>query len=167
MPMYHFELATKLTQTQKLALVRTITDWHATTFKSPRFIVNVRFIDVSEGLLADSYVGGTQRRINRLFVSLRSGTSRSQQALEGMADKLESFWNETVGKDSIAKQLRGVFIMGELDVAKEAGFHLPLPGHFEQWVKDNTEELHRLAAEGDPDAAQVVEEIKVRPEFQK
>ncbi|PNP38425.1 hypothetical protein TGAM01_v205938 [Trichoderma gamsii] len=167
MPMYHFELATKLTQIQKLALVRTITDWHATTFKSPRFIVNVRFIDVSEGLLADSYVGGTQRRINRLFVSLRSGTSRSQQALEGMADKLESFWNETVGNDSIAKQLRGVFIMGELDVAKEAGFHLPLPGHFEQWVKDNTDELHRLAAEGDPDAAQVVEEIKVRPEFQK
>jgi phenylpyruvate tautomerase PptA (4-oxalocrotonate tautomerase family) len=126
MPIYHFELATRLTQTQKLALVRTITDWHAITFKSPRFIVNVRFVDVSQGFLADSYIGGVQRQINRLFVSLRSGTSRSQAALEGMADKLEGFWNETVGKDSIAKQLRGVFIMGELDVAKEAGFHLPL-----------------------------------------
>lgn len=126
MPIYHFELATKLTQIQKLALVRTITDWHSTTFKSPRFIVNVRFVDVSQGHLADSYIGGTQRHINRLFVSLRSGAGRSQQALEGMADKLESFWNETVGRDSIAKQLRGVFIMGELDVAKEAGFHLPL-----------------------------------------
>lgn len=126
MPIYHFELATKLTQTQKLALVRTITDWHATTFKSPRFIVNVRFVDVTQGLLADSYIGGTQRHINRLFISLRSGAGRSQQALEGMADKLESFWNETVGRDSITKQLRGVFIMGELDVAKEAGFHLPL-----------------------------------------
>lgn len=125
MPIYHFELATKLTQTQKLALVRTITDWHSTTFNSPRFIVNVRFIDVSQGLFADSYIGGTQRHLNRLFVSLRSG-ARSQQALEGMADKLETFWNETVGKDSITKQLRGIFIMGELDVAKEGGFHLPL-----------------------------------------
>ncbi|KAL7789158.1 hypothetical protein V8C37DRAFT_386867 [Trichoderma ceciliae] len=121
MPIYHFELATKLTQTQKLALVRTITDWHAITFKSPRFIVNVRFVDASQGFLADSYIGGAQRQINRLFVSLRSGAGRSQEALEGMADKLESFWNETVGRDSIAKQLRGVFIMGELDVAKEAG----------------------------------------------
>ncbi|KAL7935764.1 hypothetical protein V8C35DRAFT_333609 [Trichoderma chlorosporum] len=167
MPMYHFELAVKLSQTQKMALVRKITDWHATTFKSPRFIVNVRFIDVSQGLLADSYIGGAQRQINRLFVSLRSGAGRSQEQLEGMADKLEGFWNEAVGKDSIATQLRGVFIMGELDVAKEAGFHLPLPGRFEQWVKDNTDEFHRLAEEGDPDAAQVVEEIKARPEFQK
>lgn len=135
MPIYHFELATKLTQTQKLALVRTITDWHATTFKSPRFIVNVRFVDVSQGFLADSYIGGTQRHINRLFVSLRSGAGRSQQALEGMADKLESFWNETVGRDSITKQLRGVFIMGELDVAKEAGFHLPLVSVMVQTLK--------------------------------
>lgn len=134
MPIYHFELATKLTQTQKLALVRTITDWHATTFKSPRFIVNVRFVDVTQGLLADSYIGGTQRHINRLFISLRSGAGRSQQALEGMADKLESFWNETVGRDSITKQLRGVFIMGELDVAKEAGFHLPLVS-LEPWTR--------------------------------
>lgn len=41
------------------------------------------------------------------------------------------------------------------------------PGGFEQWVKDNTDEFQRLAKEGDPDAAQIVEEIKVRPEFQK
>jgi phenylpyruvate tautomerase PptA (4-oxalocrotonate tautomerase family) len=182
--MYNFELAIKLSQTQKMALVRRITDWHATTFRAPRFIVNVRFIDVTQGPLSDSYVGGVPRNINRLFVSLRSGTSRTQEQLEGMADKLEGFWNETVGKDSITKQLKGVFIMGEIDVAKEAGFHLPLvsltlrmtetslltlrqPGHFEQWVKDNTDEFKRMAEEGDPDAQQVVEEIETRPEFQK
>lgn len=126
MPMYHFELAIKLTQTQKLALVKKITDWHATTFRSPRFIVNVRFMDVTQGLLADTYVGGEQRQINRLFVSLRSGGGRTQEQLEGMADKLEGFWNEAVGKESIATQLRGIFIKRELDVAKESGFHLPL-----------------------------------------
>lgn len=183
MPMYHFELAIKLTQTQKMALVNKITDWHATTFRSPRFIVNVRFMDVAQANLTDTYIGGEQRQINRLFVSLRSGGGRTQEQLEGMADKLEDLWNEAVGKGSIATQLRQIFIKRELDVAKESGFHLPLvslkceiimmitnivqPGGFEQWVKDNTDELKRLAAEGDPDAAQVVEEIKVRPEFQK
>ncbi|KAL7955560.1 hypothetical protein V8C34DRAFT_291264 [Trichoderma compactum] len=126
MPMYHFELAIKLTQTQKLALVKKITDWHATTFRSPRFIVNVRFMDVTRGLLADTYIGGEQRQINRLFVSLRSGGGRTQEQLEGMADELEGFWNEAVGKDCIATQLRGIFIKRELDVAKESGFHLPL-----------------------------------------
>ncbi|KKP00343.1 hypothetical protein THAR02_07554 [Trichoderma harzianum] len=167
MPMYHFELAIKLSQTQKLALVNKITDWHATTFRSPRFIVNVRFMDAVQANLTDTYIGGEQRQVNRLFVSLRSGGGRTQEQLEGMADKLEDLWNEAVGKGSIATQLRQIFIKRELDVAKESGFHLPQPGGFEQWVKDNTDELKRLAAEGDPDAAQVVEEIKVRPEFQK
>lgn len=45
--------------------------------------------------------------------------------------------------------------------------NLRQPGHFEQWVKDNTDEFRRMAEEGDPDAQQVVEEIETRPEFQK
>ncbi|CAM1505920.1 Fc.00g115570.m01.CDS01 [Cosmosporella sp. VM-42] len=167
MPIYHFEHIIQLSQPQRLTLARTITDWHATTFKSPRFIVNVRFVDVSQGLLSDTYVGGEARRLNRLFVHLRSGTGRTQSQLQGMADKLEEFWKETVNDNSNDKQLRGVFILGDLDSAKESGFHLPMPGHFEQWVKDNTDVFGRLAREGDPDAKQVLEEIKTRPEFQK
>lgn len=126
MPIYHFEHAIQLSQTQKLNLVRSITDWHAITFKAPRFIVNIRFVDVSQGLLADTYVGGVPRQINRLFVSLRSGTGRTQSQLEGMADKLEGFWKQAVGDETVRKQLRGVFIMGAIDSAKESGFHLPL-----------------------------------------
>ncbi|KAK5988385.1 hypothetical protein PT974_12537 [Cladobotryum mycophilum] len=167
MPTYHFEHVIKLSQAQKLTLARSITDWHATTFKAPRFIVNVRFIDVSQGLFSDTYVGGVPRQINKLWVSLRSGTTRTQTQYQAMSDKLESIWNEAVGKDSRAKQLNGVLIMGNIDSAKEAGFHLPMPGYFEQWVKDNTDEFRRLAEEGDPDAEQVVEEINTRPEFQK
>ncbi len=126
MPIYHFEHAITLSQAQKLALVKVITDWHATTFRAPRFIVNVRFVNVSSGLLSDTYVGGVPRQINRLFVSLRSGAGRTQSQLESIADKLEGFWNETVGTGLIEKQLRGVFIQGTLDSAKESGFHLPL-----------------------------------------
>lgn len=126
MPIYHFEHAISLSQVQKLALVKAITDWHATTFKAPRFIVNVRFVNISSGLLSDTYVGGAPRQINRLFVSLRSGAGRTPAQLESIADKLEGFWNETVGSGTIEKKLRGVFIQGSIDSAKEAGFHLPL-----------------------------------------
>lgn len=126
MPIYHFELAIQLSQAQKLNLARAITDWHAVTFTAPRFIVNVRFVDVSKGLLSDTYVGGEPRQINRLFVSLRSGAGRTKSQLEGMADKLEGFWNQAVGDASTRQQLRGVFIMGALDSAKESGFHLPM-----------------------------------------
>ncbi len=126
MPLYHFEHIIRLSGPQKLALARAITDWHAITFRAPRFIVNVRFVDVSQGLLSDTYVGGEPRQINRLFLSLRSGTGRTQSQLQGMADKLTGIWKEVVGTDSDENQLRGVYIMGVLDSAMEAGFHLPM-----------------------------------------
>ncbi|KAK4941819.1 hypothetical protein LTR10_018295 [Elasticomyces elasticus] len=165
MPLYHFEHAIQLSATQKAAIARAITNWHATTFKAPQFIVNCRFIDVSQGPFADNYIGGAPRRINSLSVSLRSGAGRSQEQLQGMADTLTGIWNDVVGQGSIEQQLRAMYIMGNVDSAKEAGFHLPLPGKFGQWVKDNADEFRRLAKAGDPDAIQVVEEMESRPEF--
>ncbi|KAL1962657.1 hypothetical protein VTN77DRAFT_9291 [Rasamsonia byssochlamydoides] len=167
MPLYEFEHAIQLSAQQKQALARAITDYHATTFNAPRFIVNCRFIDVSHGPLSDTYVGGNPRKINRLFLSLRSGTGRTPEQLQGMSDKLNDIWDGIVGKDSREKQLRGIYIKGILDTAKEGGFHLPLPGHFEEWVKVNTPRFQKLAAEGDPDFVQLVEEIESRPEFQR
>jgi phenylpyruvate tautomerase PptA (4-oxalocrotonate tautomerase family) len=132
MPIYKFEHVIPLSRSQKTGLAQAITDWHATTFKAPRFIVNVRFIDVSQGVLADSYIGGAQRQTNRLFVSLRSGTGRTESQLQGISDKLESLWDSAVGK-SCSNQLRGVFILGHIDSAKEAGFHLPLVSFDLDW----------------------------------
>jgi len=125
MPIYKFEHVIPLSRSQKTGLAQAITDWHATTFKAPRFIVNVRFVDVSQGVLSDSYIGGAQRQTNRHFVSLRSGTGRTESQLQGISDKLESLWDSAVGK-SRSNQLRGVFILGHIESAKEAGFHLPL-----------------------------------------
>lgn len=107
-------------------MARTITDWHAKVFKAPHFIVNVRFVDVSQGPLSDTYVGGEPRLLNRIFVCLRSGAGRTQAQLEGMADTLEVFWNDSVGATSSQQQLKGIFIMGILDTVKESGFHLPM-----------------------------------------
>ncbi|KAF7553405.1 hypothetical protein G7Z17_g3635 [Cylindrodendrum hubeiense] len=167
MPLYEFEHAIRLTVTQRQALASAITDYHALTFNAPRFIVNCRFVDVSQGPLSNTFVGGQPSQINRLFVSLRSGTGRTPAQLQGLSDKLESIWDEVVGKGPREQRLRGIYIKGTLDAAKEGGFHLPMPGHFEQWVKDNTEEFKKLAAAGDPDFIQLVKEIRTRPVFQK
>lgn len=126
MPIYEFEHAIRLSVTQRQALATAITDYHALTFNAPRYIVNCRFIDVSQGPLSNTFVGGQPSQINRLFVSLRSGAGRTHAQLQGLSDKLESIWDGVVGKGTREQQLRGIYIKGNLDVAKEGGFHLPM-----------------------------------------
>ncbi|CAI7633173.1 unnamed protein product [Penicillium bialowiezense] len=166
MPLYEFEHAITLTESQKQAIAHGITEFHATTFNTPRYIVNCTFIDISSGPLSDTFVGGKRRHINRLFVTLRSGTGRTPDQLRLLIDKVISIWDDIIGGSGRESQLRSVYIKGTIDAAKEGGFHLPLPGYFEQWVKENTSHFQNLAAEGDPDFVQLVEEIKTRPEFQ-
>ena len=125
MPLYDFQHVIRLTAGQKTALAKAITDFHSTTFKAPRFIVGCRFVDTSQGPLSDVFVGGEPRKINRLFVSLRSGTGRPQEVLEDMTHKLIAIWNGIVGSSKEA-ELRAVFIKGTLDSAMEGGFMLPM-----------------------------------------
>jgi hypothetical protein len=125
MPLYEFEHAICLAARQKTALAKAITDWHATAFKAPRFIVACRFIDVSQGPLSETFIGGNSKRINRLFVSLRSGTGRTSEQLEGITYKLVDIWTGIVGSTTEA-QLRAVYIKGTLDSALEGGFFLPM-----------------------------------------
>mgnify|MGYP001560129653 CR=1 len=73
MPLYEFEHAIHLVASQKSAISKGITKWHATTFSAPKFIVACRFIDVSHGTLSKTFIGGEPRKLNRLFISLRSG----------------------------------------------------------------------------------------------
>ncbi|RDW58995.1 uncharacterized protein DSM5745_11201 [Aspergillus mulundensis] len=167
MPLYEFEHAIPLQEPEKQAIAHGITEFHANTFHAPRYIVNCRFIDVSHGPLSDTFVGGKRRQINRLFVTLRSGTGRTADQLRGLMDSVNAVWDEIVAGGGWERQLRSVYIKGCIDAAKEGGFHLPLPGYFAQWVKDNTVQFQRLAAEGDPDMVQLVEDIESRPEFQE
>ncbi|PWY94136.1 hypothetical protein BO94DRAFT_321730 [Aspergillus sclerotioniger CBS 115572] len=167
MPLYEFEHAIPLKESEKQAIAHGITEFHANAFHAPRYIVNCRFIDISDGPLSDIFVGGKRRQINRLFVTLRSGTGRTVDQLRVLIDSVNDVWDNTVGGGGWEKQLRSVYIKGSIDAAKEGGFHLPLPEYFEQWVKDNTTQFRTLAAEGDPDFIQLAEEIETRPEFQR
>lgn len=126
MPLYEFEHAITLTESQKQAIAHGITEFHATTFNTPRYIVNCRFIDISSGPLSDTFVGGKRRHINRLFVTLRSGTGRTPDQLRLLIDKVISIWDDIIGGSGRESQLRSVYIKGTIDAAKEGGFHLPL-----------------------------------------
>jgi hypothetical protein len=129
MPLYEFEHITTLTEQQKSSIAIAITSFHSAAFNSPRFIVGTRFIDVSHGLLSETYIGGIAKKTNRLFVSLRSGTGRTPEVLESMTEKLREIWDTNVCHgiaESIEPELRAVYIMGTLDSAFESGFMLPM-----------------------------------------
>lgn len=126
MPIYEFEHAIALSVSQKSAIAEAVTHWHATTFKAPRYIVGCRFIDVSHGVLSDTYFGGVAKQANRLFISLRSGTGRTAEQLEEITNTLRSIWTSVVGSTSREAELRYVFVKGTLDSALEGGFMLPM-----------------------------------------
>ncbi|RSL90140.1 hypothetical protein CEP52_014684 [Fusarium oligoseptatum] len=149
MPLYEFHHILPLTGVEKSRLARLITDWHATTFKAPRFIVNCRFT-------------------NKLMITLRSGTGRTAEQYAGITTKLVSFWNDSIKEVQATqkeKELKDVFIMGSYDSAFERGFFLPMPGKFEEWVVKNQAEFRELASGGDEIFQDLVEELETRPEF--
>ncbi|CAG9948561.1 unnamed protein product [Clonostachys rosea f. rosea IK726] len=169
MPCYEFNHVLPLTRAHKATLARVITDWHATTFKAPRFIVNCKFVDIRAQSSDDNWIGGLPMKTNKLNIFLRSGTGRTDQQYQGITNKLVSIWDEVI-KDIQAveseKELKDVFVMGVFDSALERGFFLPLPGAFEQWVAKNKPEFQKLADGGDETFKGLLKEIAERPEFQ-
>lgn len=134
MPTYEFHHILPLTGVQKSRLARLITDWHATTFKAPRFIVNCRFVDIRASNPEDFWVGGRQLKTNRLMITLRSGTGRTAEQYAGITTKLVSFWNDSIKEVQAGpkeKELKDVFIMGSYDSAFERGFFLPMVSCFQ------------------------------------
>ncbi|CAH0057873.1 unnamed protein product [Clonostachys solani] len=169
MPMYEFHHILAITKAQKSNISRAITEWHAATFKAPRFIVNCRFVDIRADHPDNNWVGGLPMKTNKLMITLRSGTGRTEQQYRDITNKVVSLWDEAV-KDSQAndreKELKDVFIMGTFDSAMERGFFLPLPGKFEEWVAKSKPEFQKLADGGDEIFQGLLKEIEERPEFQ-
>ncbi|RSL61662.1 hypothetical protein CEP53_005018 [Fusarium sp. AF-6] len=169
MPLYEFHHILPLTGVEKSRLARLITDWHATTFKAPRFIVNCRFVDIRASNTEDFWVGGRQLKTNKLLITLRNGTGRTAEQYAGITTKLISFWNDSIKEVQASekeKELKDVFIMGTFDSAFERGFFLPMPGKFEEWVAENQAEFWELASGGDEIFKDLVVELDTRPEFQ-
>ncbi|KAJ9602971.1 hypothetical protein H2200_012751 [Cladophialophora chaetospira] len=169
MPTYEFHHILPLKRPQKAQLAQAVTDWHAVTFRAPRFVVNCRFISARDIPAEDSYIGGRVLNCNKLFVSLRSRIRRTPEQYLSMTKTLQRMWDEAV-QDSAhigsGKELKDVFIMGTIDSTLKRGWFLPMPGHFEKWVKENTKGFQKQAETGDTFFEDLVQEIGDRPEFQ-
>ncbi|KAF6829357.1 hypothetical protein CPLU01_07999 [Colletotrichum plurivorum] len=167
---YEFHHILPLTRAHKAALARAVTDWHATTFKAPRFIVNCKFVDIRAQSSDDNWIGGLAMKTNRLDIFLRSGTGRTAQQYQDITTKLVSIWDDAVKDVQTAaesdKELKDVFILGVFDSAFERGFFLPMPGNFEEWVIENKPQFQKLADGGDETFKGLLKEVAERPEFQ-
>lgn len=132
MPSYEFHHILPLTRAHKATLARAITDWHATTFKAPRFIVNCKFVDIRAQSSEDNWIGGLAMKTNKLNIFLRSGTGRTAQQYQDITTKVVAIWDDAVKDVQTAaesdRELNDMFIMGVFDSALERGFFLPMVG---------------------------------------
>lgn len=130
MPFYEVQHSLPLSTSQRASLAKDLTTLHATSFNAPTIFVNVKFTPNPED--EGYFVGGEHRpTANRIFVHVRSGKGRGDEAFAKLAADVEDVWNRSVGRgegDSGAgnfKVLHAVFIVQGITV-REQGFAIPL-----------------------------------------
>lgn len=130
MPFYNVQHSLSLTTSQRAALAKDLTTLHATSFNAPTIFVNVKFTPNAQD--EGYFVGGEHRpSTNRIFVHVRSGKGRGDEAFAKLAADVEKVWDNAVGRgegDAVSEQtkvLHAVFIVPGI-TAREQGFAIPL-----------------------------------------
>ncbi|KAJ9605209.1 hypothetical protein H2200_010599 [Cladophialophora chaetospira] len=155
MPLYDVEHVVPLTPAQQESLAKAFTDLHSSRFQTPKFFLNVRYTDASKQVV---FRGGKRAVYNRLILRTRVGEQRSKDLYDEHCKDLIRIWAEIVGKEG-ELELRTVWVLGALTTAVECGIARPRVGEEEQWLKSNEEEFRRLAAEGDEDFIELIQEL--------
>ncbi|KAJ3528334.1 hypothetical protein NM208_g10246 [Fusarium decemcellulare] len=164
MPLYDVAHAIPLTQSQKDALAEAITNIHSTKFKVPKMFINVIFTDSTN---IATYVGGKQRRSNRIVGRVRRGASRTQEDFNSLCAEIRDAWGRIVHPEHRAPQLpptdlelRSVFITGELIAGMKTSFFVPKAGEELAWAQENYAAFKERANAGDEDFVDLVAELK-------
>lgn len=130
MPFYDVQHSLPLDPSQRSSLAKELTTLHATAFNAPTIFVNVKFTPNAQD--EGYFVGGEHRpSTNRIFVHVRSGKGRGDEAFAKLAANVEEVWKRVVGRgegDAGAgnlKVLHAVFIVPGITV-REQGFAIPL-----------------------------------------
>ncbi|KAI3543239.1 hypothetical protein CABS01_11064 [Colletotrichum abscissum] len=172
MPLYEVSHATPLSQGQRDQLAESITAIHSTKFTVPRMFINVIFTDSSN---TPTYVGGKQRKSNRIVGRVRRGSSRTQEDFSSLCYEIRAAWAQIVHPETADEggklppqdlELRSVFITGELIAGLKASFRTPSAGDELAWAEENYAAFKERAEAGDEDFADLVAEIQSWPEFE-
>ena len=81
-----------------------------------------------------------------------------------LTSSLNQAWSSIVG-DSGDKELRAVFLLGDLITGSEAGFPIPWAGQDKQWLKKHYTGFERKAREGDDEFVDLLNEIREREDL--
>ncbi|KIX98515.1 uncharacterized protein Z520_05816 [Fonsecaea multimorphosa CBS 102226] len=158
MPLYDVEHVIPLTPDQQESLAVAFTDLHSSRFKTPRFFLNVRFTDVSKQVV---FRNGRRAVYNRIILRTRAGEQRSKELYDEHCRDIIRIWQDIVGKDG-KLGLRTVWVLGALTTAVECGIARPKVGEEDEWLKANMDEFRKLAAAGDEDFVELIQELDSR-----
>ncbi|KAG4424039.1 hypothetical protein IFR04_002881 [Cadophora malorum] len=171
MPFYDVQHSLPLDPSQRSSLAKELTTLHATAFNAPTIFVNVKFTPNAQD--EGYFVGGEHRpSTNRIFVHVRSGKGRGDEAFAKLAANVEEVWKRVVGRgegDAGAgnlKVLHAVFIVPGITV-REQGFAIPLAGEEAAWLKSNLKMFKTIADAGEADMKTLTADLESRPELMK
>ncbi|KIW80082.1 hypothetical protein Z517_06697 [Fonsecaea pedrosoi CBS 271.37] len=159
MPLYDVEHVVALTADQQERLARAFTDLHSTRFRTPRFFLNVRYTDCSGQVV---FRNGRRAVYNRVILRTRAGEQhRSKELYDEHCRDVIKAWEDIVGREG-ELGLRTVWVMAALTTAVECGIARPKVGEEDEWLKTNMGEFRKLAAAGDEDFVELVQELDSR-----
>ncbi|OAP61808.1 hypothetical protein AYL99_04011 [Fonsecaea erecta] len=158
MPLYDVEHVVALTPDQQEALAKAFTELHSMRFKTPRFFLNVRYTDSSRQVV---FRNGRRAVYNRVILRTRAGELRSKELYDEHCRDIIKIWEDIVGKEG-ELGLRTVWVMGALTTAVECGIARPKVGEEDEWLKAHMDEFRNLAAAGDEDFKELVQELDSR-----
>ncbi|KAK4937821.1 hypothetical protein LTR10_021624 [Elasticomyces elasticus] len=155
MPLYDVEHVTPLNADQQQSLALVMTDLHSKRFNTPKGFLNVRYTDVSGQIV---FRGGKRAKYNRIILRTRSGEQRNKEMYDEHCRDIIAVWEDIVGKGG-EMGLRTVWVMAALTTAVECGIARPRVGDEGKWLQDNMDSFRRLAAQGDEDFVDLVQEL--------
>ncbi|SCV38011.1 uncharacterized protein FFB14_06810 [Fusarium fujikuroi] len=171
MPFYEVHHSCPLTQDQCQNLATAITRLHCEAFKTPAFLVHVRFF--TEDNTDNTYfVAGKPHPLtsNRISGNVRTSAARSKADFDELGAKIEAAWYETLqvtsppeksawsDEDEKRRLIMVRFI--PLVTIREGGMAAPEAGEEETWLREQMPHIENMANKGVGDFIDFWNEIK-------
>ncbi|KAH7253877.1 uncharacterized protein BKA55DRAFT_566401 [Fusarium redolens] len=171
MPFYEVHYSCPLTQDQRQGLATAITRLHCEAFKTPAFLVHVRFF--AEDNADNTYfVAGKSHPLtsNRISGNVRTSATRSKADFDELGAKIEAAWYETLqvipppekptwsDEDEKTRLIMVKFV--PLVTIREGGMAAPQAGEEETWLNEQLPHIETMANKGVGDFTDFLNELK-------